>query len=296
MSSFVGAIDQGTSSTRFVVFDQTGTPVAMAQTPIQNHYPQAGWVEHDPVEILSSVHACIDKACAKIPKGSIKAIGITNQRETTVVWDKLTGQPLHRAIVWLDTRTRDLVNDLVKKHGSADAFRSRVGLPISTYFSGLKLKWLLNNVPAVQKAAANGTALFGTIDSWLMWNLTGGVKGGTHCTDVSNASRTMLMNINTCSWDSSVCQELGIMPGLLPAIRSNSEVYGEVSSGFLQGVPIAGCLGDQHAALVGQMCFKAGQAKNTYGTGCFMLLNTGETPITSTHGLLTTIRDRKSVV
>lgn len=287
--SYVGAIDQGTSSTRFILFDKNGAKVASAQTEITNHYPQAGWVEHDPLELLSSVHACIERVMKDYPASSVKSIGITNQRETSLVWDKTTGKPLFNAIVWLDTRTRTVVEKLVAQCGSADHYRALVGLPISTYFSGLKLKWLMENVPAVQQAVSKGTALFGTVDSWLLWNLTGGVKGGQHITSVCNASRTFLMNINSLQWSPEVCRDLGIPMTMLPRICSNSEVYGSMASGPLSGVPLGGCLGDQQAALLGQQCFDAGQAKNTYGTGCFMLLNTGTRAVQSKNGLLTTV-------
>lgn len=288
---YVGAIDQGTSSSRFILFDSTGNKISSSQSLIQNHYVQAhpGWVEHDPMEILSSVQSCVADVMKLYKTCDVCAVGITNQRETTIVWDKHTGIPLHRAIVWLDTRTLPIVNRLINKYGSADYFRGRCGLPISTYFSAMKMMWLMENVPTVKEGCSNGSALFGTVDTWLIWNLTGGVKGGLHITDVSNASRTMLMNINTGQWDPTICKEYGIPLSVLPTIRSNSEVYGKVVVGALTSVPIAGCLGDQQAALVGQQCFEAGSAKNTYGTGCFMLLNTGSTAVPSTHGLLTTV-------
>lgn len=228
---------------------------------------------------------------AEISTDAIQAIGITNQRETTVVWDKNTGKPLHNAVVWMDTRNHDLVQAMGKAHGGQDAFRPITGLPLATYFSGLKLKWLLDNVPAVKLAADAGDALFGTIDTWLIWNLTGGVNGGVHVTDVTNASRTMLMNLETLDWEQSLADKIGIPLSMLPTIKSSSEVYGETSADgpFGKVIPVCGNLGDQHAAMVGQACFAPGEAKNTYGTGCFMILNTGEEIKPSENGLLTTL-------
>ena len=224
-----------------------------------------------------------------ISASEVKAIGVTNHRESTIVWDTATGEPIYNIIVWLDTRTTDLCNTLKAKYnGDADHFRSVCGLPISTYFSAMKLKWILENVPAAQDAINNGTCAFGTVESWIIWNLTGGVHGGLHLTEVTNASRTMLMNLSTCQWDKTTCDELSIPMAILPAIKSSAETYGSMSTGSLQGVPIAGCLGDQQAATLGQLCITPGQAKNTYGTGCFMLLNTGEKCVPSTHGLLST--------
>lgn len=291
MKKYVGAIDQGTSSTRFILFDRNGHVCHKHQKEITNYTPQPGWVEHDPMQILSSVQDCIQQVMSKegVSHSEVAAIGITNQRETTIVWDSKTGKPLHNAVVWSDTRTRDIVHDLIEKKGSADVFREHCGLPISTYFSGIKLRWLLDNVPAIQQACKEKRAMFGTVESWLLWNLTGGVNGGVHATDCTNASRTMLMNINSLKWDDMMIRELGVAPFTLPEIRSNSEVYGALANGPLKGTPISGCVGDQQAALVGQLCLEPGTLKNTYGTGCFMLLNTGTKAIQSTHGLLTTV-------
>lgn len=288
---FVGAIDQGTSSSRFILFDQHGKPCHQHQVEIQNHYPQPGWVEHDPLEILSTVRTCMEETMKKagVSAKDVASIGITNQRETTVVWDKTTGKPLHKAIVWLDTRTRGLVEDLIKKHGGSDVFRARCGLPISTYFSAMKLRWLMDNIDSVKAAAEDGRAMFGTIETWLLWNLSGGLQGGKHMTDVTNASRTMLMNINSLQWDEDMLRDLGIPRGVLPTIVSNSQCYGNIAKGALSGVPVAGMVGDQQAALVGQLCLQAGSLKNTYGTGMFMLLNTGNKPVQSKNGLLTTV-------
>merc|ERR1719326_405773 len=253
-------------------------------------------MEQDPLEILEQVHECISKVCSVLEdKGysasAIKVIGITNQRETTVVWDKQTGQPLHNAIVWQDTRTASTVQRLINDTPRQDKyhFQKKCGLPFSTYFSAVKLRWMLDNIPLVREEVAAGRCLCGTIDSWLIWNLTGGLDGGAHVTDVTNASRTMLMNLNTLKWDPAVCKFFAIPLSILPDIRSSAEVYGHLTSGPLKGIPISACLGDQHAALVGQNCFEAGQAKNTYGTGCFMLSNIGRKPVFSRHGLLTTV-------
>jgi glycerol kinase len=296
MASYMGALDQGTSSTRFMVFDTAGKVVATHQQEFAQIYPQAGWAEHDPQVILNSCTACIEGVVEKMKAGgldhlSIKSIGITNQRETTVVWDRNTGLPLHNAIVWLDTRTKSLVEELVARTPSKDRmhFSKICGLPFSTYFSAVKLRWLLDNVHAVKHANLEDRLMVGTIDSWLIYKLTGGKPGGVHVTDVSNASRTMLMNLKTLQWDDEVCSFFDIKKTCLPEIRSSAEVYGHVESGPLKGVPIAGCLGDQQAALVGHCCFEKGMMKNTYGTGCFMLCNTGDEPVESTHGLLTTV-------
>lgn len=287
---FVGAIDNGTSSSRFILFDIHGQPVQSHQIETKQFYPQSGWVEHDPMDILDTVQRCIEKTIAKasIQASQVKGIGITNQRETTIVWDRISGKPLHNAIVWLDTRTRELVDSLISKFGDADYFRKSCGLPLNTYFSAMKLLWLIKHIPAVEKAVRNGTAMFGTVDCWLIWKLTGGIKGGVHATDISNASRTMLMNLSTLSWDKTTCQKLDIPLSILPKILSNSEIYGNMANGCLKGVPLSGCLGDQHAALLGQLCFEPGNVKNTYGTGCFMLMNTGTKIVPSVHGLLTT--------
>ncbi|XP_048220406.1 glycerol kinase 2 [Perognathus longimembris pacificus] len=292
----VGAVVQGTNSTRFLVFNsKTAELLCHHQVELTQEYPKEGWVEQDPKEILQSVYECMARTCeklveAKIDISNIKAIGVSNQRETTVIWDKLSGDPLYNAVVWLDLRTQSTVETLSKKiPGNNNFVKSKTGLPLSTYFSAVKLRWLLDNVPKVQKAVEEGRALFGTIDSWLIWSLTGGVNGGIHCTDVTNASRTMLFNIHSLEWDKELCDFFEIPMNILPKVWSSSEVYGKMKSGVLEGVPISGCLGDQSAALVGQMCFQEGQAKNTYGTGCFLLCNTGRKRVFSEHGLLTTV-------
>ncbi|CAE8659537.1 unnamed protein product, partial [Polarella glacialis] len=290
--SYVMAIDQGTTSNRAILFDKDGQMKAMEQQEFPQYYPQPGWAEHDPKEILASVIHCAEGAMKKAgaTKADIAAIGITNQRETTVAWDKNTGEPLYKAIVWLDLRTSDTVAELCRGRGGKDRFRKKTGLPISTYFSAVKMRWMLDNVPEIKKAAAEDRCCFGTIESWLLYSLTGGKDGGVHFTDVSNASRCMLMNIKTLQWDASVCKDIGVPMSALPAIKSNSEVFGAVK-GFpsLEGILISGAVGDQHAALLGQGCLEVGSSKNTYGTGCFMLLNTGADPVTSKNGLLTTI-------
>ncbi|PAN40423.1 hypothetical protein PAHAL_7G314600 [Panicum hallii] len=293
---YVAAIDQGTTSTRFIIYDRHAKPVASHQLEFKQHYPEAGWVEHDPMEILETVKVCMKEAVDKAKDGKynvvagLKAIGITNQRETTVMWSKSTGLPLYNAIVWMDARTspvcRRLENEL---SGGRTHFVGTCGLPISTYFSALKLLWLMENVDAVKDAVRTGDALFGTIDTWLIWNLTGGIAGGQHVTDCSNASRTMLMNLKTLDWDKPTLDALGVPVEILPKIISNSEKIGVIAKEFpVAGVPISGCLGDQHAAMLGQLCQK-GEAKSTYGTGAFILLNTGEEPTQSSHGLLSTI-------
>jgi glycerol kinase len=301
MPKYVGAIDQGTTSTRFMVFDHAGAVVAIEQREHQQFYPRPGWVEHDPLEILERCREVVRGALAKagLAAADLAAIGIANQRETTVVWDRRTGQPIHNAIVWQDTRTDEFIAELARD-GGQDRFRSRVGLPLATYFSGPKIAWILDNVPGARARAEAGDFLFGTIDSWLIWNLTGGAdapgvaagksagKSAVHVTDVTNASRSMLMNLRTLDWDDEMLSVMGVPRAMLPAIRASSEVYGE-AVGDLAGVPIAGDLGDQQAALFGQTCFDPGEAKNTYGTGCFMLLNTGTDPVASRSGLLTTL-------
>ncbi|XP_070606701.1 glycerol kinase isoform X3 [Erythrolamprus reginae] len=297
MGPLVGAIDQGTSSTRFLVFNaNTAELLSHHQVEIQQKFPKEGWVEQDPKEILQSVYECVERTCEKLNQlnidiSNIKAVGVSNQRETTVVWDKETGEPLYNAIVWLDLRTQSTVERLLKRIPGKNKsfFKSRTGLPLSTYFSAVKLCWLLDNVKEIRQAVLERRALFGTVDSWLIWCLTGGKNGGIHCTDVTNASRTMLFNIHSLEWDDELCNFFEIPMEMLPKVRSSSEIYGLLSSGALTGVPISGCLGDQSAALVGQMCFKDGQAKNTYGTGCFLLCNTGHKPALSEHGLLTTV-------
>uniref|UniRef100_A0ACD5UGF3 Uncharacterized protein n=1 Tax=Avena sativa TaxID=4498 RepID=A0ACD5UGF3_AVESA len=302
---YVASIDQGTTSTRFIIYDRHARPVVSHQLEFKQHYPEAGWVEHDPMEIMESVKICMAETLGKAAANGLnvdaglKAIGITNQRETTVMWSKSTGRPLYNAIVWMDVRTSSICRRLESElSGGRTHFVETCGLPISTYFSALKLLWLMENVDAVKAAVQAGDALFGTIDTWLIWNLTGGIGGkdrdgkellGQHVTDCSNASRTMLMNLKALDWDKTILEALGIPAGILPKIISNSEKIGVVASGFpLAGVSISGCLGDQHAAMLGQLCQK-GEAKSTYGTGAFILLNTGEEVTQSSHGLLSTV-------
>ncbi|HEV3041597.1 MAG TPA: glycerol kinase GlpK [Candidatus Angelobacter sp.] len=290
MASYIGAIDQGTTSTRFIVFDRAGRIVSIAQKEHEQIYPKPGWVEHNPAEIWQRTREVIGEAMQKrsLRPADLAAIGITNQRETTVVWERKSGKPLANALVWQDTRVADAVTEFAKS-GGQDRFRSKTGLPLSTYFSGLKLRWILENVPGVRKLAESGDALFGNIDTFLVWHLTGGVNGGIHVTDVSNASRTQLMNLETLAWDREVLAAFGIPEAMLPRIRSSAEIYGQVKEEALKDVAIAGILGDQQAALVGQTCFRPGEAKNTYGTGCFLLMNTGSRLVQSKHGLLTTL-------
>lgn len=290
--SYVLAIDQGTTSNRAILFDKEGQVKAFEQQEFPQHYPQPGWAEHDPKEILSSVVHCAEGALKKAnaTKADVAAIGITNQRETTVAWDKTTGEPLYKAIVWLDLRTSETAGQLSRGRAGKDRFRKKTGLPISTYFSAVKMRWLIDNVTEVKQAVEEQRCCFGTIESWLMYSMTGGKDGGVHYTDVSNASRYMLMNINSLAWDDAVCQEVGIPISCLPVIKSNSEVYGHVKGiPSLDGLPISGAIGDQHAALLGQGCLEVGASKNTYGTGCFMLLNTGADAVQSKNGLLTTL-------
>ncbi|KAJ4462050.1 putative Glycerol kinase [Paratrimastix pyriformis] len=291
--SLIAAIDQGTTSTRIIVFDGSFNVVASAQLEHRQITPKPGWVEHNPLEIIEVIGRLQEMIAEKLQAqglslSQIAGVGITNQRETTVVWDRFTGRPLHNAVVWLDTRTHETMAKLARTC-SKDAFREKTGLPIASYFSGLKLRWLIDNVPAVREAARDGRCLFGTIDTWLIWTLTGGPEGGVHVTDVTNASRTMIFNIHTLQWDEEICRQLEIPMGVLPQVRSSSEVYGRFAQGPFKGIPIAGCLGDQQSALVGQKAFTCGEAKNTYGTGCFLLMNMGERPMTSKHGLLTTV-------
>ena len=293
----IGAIDQGTSSTRFIVFaSNTAEVVTFHQEEIKQSFPREGWVEQDPMEIIQSVHKCIEKVTENLQKldislNDLKAIGITNQRETTILWDKTTGEPLYNAIVWLDGRTAGTVEDLINRTPgkNKEYLKEKCGLPLSTYFSAVKIKWLMENNTEVNIALDEERCLFGTVDTWLIWNLTGGKDGGIHITDVSNASRTMLMNLETCKWDVSLTRFFGIPHQILPEIKSSSEIYGKIKVGPLEGLPISCCMGDQSAAMVGQMCFRKGMAKNTYGTGCFLMCNTGQKPVFSTHGLLTTI-------
>ena len=289
MTRYVGAIDQGTTSTRFILFDHEGQIVASAQREHRQIYPAPGLVEHDANEIWRNTKAVIASTLrkAQAKPRDIAAIGITNQRETTLLWDRHTGLPLHHALVWQDTRTADLVARFAE-NGGKDRLREKTGLPLATYFSALKLVWLLDHVEGARAKAQAGDALFGTIDSWLAWNLTGGIKGGHHVSDVTNASRTQLMNIMSLTWDQDILRLFDIPPDCLPKICSSSQIYGEARAP-LPGVPLAGMLGDQQAALFGQACLAPGEAKNTYGTGCFLLMNTGTSPAPSRHGLLTTL-------
>jgi glycerol kinase len=290
MKRYIGAIDQGTTSTRFILFDDSGRMVTVAQREHEQFFPQPGWVEHDPEEIWQRTVEAIGEGLqqARIPSHELAAIGIANQRETTVVWNRKTGKPVCRAIVWQDTRTSEYVSEL-SRNGGQDRFRLRTGLPLATYFSGPKIRWILENVSGVREQADAGDVLFGNIDTFLVWRLTGGAAGGIHVTDVTNASRTQLMNLHTLGWDERMLSEFGIPGVMLPRICSSSELYGCAQHSPIPGVPIAGDLGDQQAALVGQTCFQPGQAKNTYGTGCFLLLNTGPSPVHSAHGLITTV-------
>jgi len=289
MASFIAAIDQGTTSTRCMIFDPSGGVIAIDQQEHRQFFSQPGWIEHDPMEIWQRVQEVVQNAMRKadLTVADIAAIGITNQRETTVVWNRLTGQPYYQAIVWQDTRTDTICNEL-SMDGGIDRFRLQTGLPLATYFSGPKISWLLQNVPRLREDAEKGIALFGTIDSWIIWNLSGGSQGGIHVTDVTNASRTMLMNLGTLDWDDTILSALNIPRPMLPQIRPSSQVYGHAKT-LLDGVAIASDLGDQQAALFGQACYAPGEAKNTYGTGCFMLMNTGEQPVHSQAGLLTTL-------
>ena len=289
MAEYVGALDQGTTSTRFMIFDHSGGVVGIDQKEHEQIYPKPGWVEHDALEIWTRCQEVIKGALQKtgLKASDLAAVGITNQRETAVVWDKKTGKPVHNAIVWQDTRTDTICNELAKD-GGQDRFRAKVGLPLATYFSGPKVKWLLENVEGLRAKAEAGDLAFGNIDTWCLWNLTGGVDGGLHITDVTNASRTMLMNLETLDWDPEILKIMGIPKAMLPQIRPSSEVYGKCV-GDLAGIPVAGDLGDQQAAIFGQTCYSVGEAKNTYGTGNFMLLNTGTKPVQSKNGLLTTL-------
>jgi len=293
MADYVGAIDQGTTSTRFIVFDRATKIVAIAQKEHRQIYPQPGWVEHDPEEIWRATQEVIEAALAKakLRAADLAAIGITNQRETTLLWDRRTGEPVSNAIVWQDTRTAEYVEELVRD-GGQDRFRDSTGLPLATYFSGLKIRWLLENIRGLRERASSGEVLFGNVDAFLLWKLTGGnggKSGGVHFTDVTNASRTQLMNLHTLDWDAETLKILEIPAAILPGMRSSSEFYGEATLGAIRGVPVSGMLGDQQAALVGQACFETGDAKNTYGTGCFLLMSTGAKPVSSKHGLITTV-------
>ncbi len=290
MTAYLGAIDQGTTSTRFIVFDHSGQIVSVAQKEHKQIFPRPGWVEHDPDEIWRRVQEVITQAMqAKgLRPKDLAAIGITNQRETTIVWNRETGRPACDALVWQDTRVDDAVAEF-SRDGGQDRFREKTGLPLATYFSGLKIRWVLKNVPGAQETADAGALLFGNVDSFLVWKLTGGAQGGVHVTDVTNASRTQLMDLATLAWDREMLQTFGVPEKMLPKIASSSEIYGKAQLDSIKDVPIAGILGDQQAALVGQTCFNAGEAKNTYGTGCFMLENTGTNLIHSKFGLLTTV-------
>jgi len=285
MADFIGAIDQGTTSTRFLVFDRGGNIVASAQKEHQQSYPQPGWVEHDPEEIWFRTREVIGEAMAQrgLKPAGLAAMGIANQRETTVLWNRKTGKPLANAIVWQDTRVGDDIAEFARQ-GGPDRFRAKTGLPLATYFSALKIRWLLDHIPGARLQADAGEVLFGNIDTFLLWHLT-----GLHLTDCTNASRTQLMNLRTLDWDLELLSAFAIPRQILPEIRSSSEVYGAATLEAVAGVPVAGILGDQQAALVGQTCFQAGEAKNTYGTGCFLLMNTGREIVHSKHGLLTTV-------
>ncbi|MFF4342698.1 glycerol kinase GlpK [Kitasatospora sp. NPDC001540] len=288
-ASHIAAIDQGTTSSRCILFDADGRIVAVEQQEHSQVFPQPGWVEHDAAEIWTRVRSVVRGALerAGLTAADVRAVGITNQRETTVLWDRHTGVPVHNAIVWQDTRTEALCRELGRNVGQ-DRFRRETGLPLASYFAGPKIRWLLDHVEGLRERAEAGDVLFGTMDSWLIWNLTGGVDGGRHVTDVTNASRTLLMNLHTLRWDERIAESIGVPLAMLPEIRSSAEVYGE-AVGDLAGVPVAAALGDQQAALFGQTCFAAGEAKSTYGTGTFLLLNTGEKIVHSYHGLLTTV-------
>jgi glycerol kinase len=289
MSKYVAAIDQGTTSTRCMVFDHSGRVVSVDQKEHEQIFPQPGWVEHDANEVWTRTQEVIEGALKKggLSSADIAAVGVTNQRETTVLWDKTTGKPVHNAIVWQDTRTDRLV-DQFAKDGGQDRFRQKTGLPLATYFSGPKIRWLLDNVDGLREKAESGDVVFGNMDSWVVWNLTGGVNGGVHVTDPTNASRTMLMDLETLNWDDELCDAIGVPKAMLPEIKSSSMVYAN-ATGALDGIPVAGILGDQQAAVFGQTCFSVGEAKNTYGTGNFLLLNTGTEAVQSKNGLLTTV-------
>jgi glycerol kinase len=291
MNQYVIAIDQGTTSTRAIIFDHSGAIVSSGQMEHEQIFPQAGWVEHDASEIWNNTREVIGSALSKanLTRHDIAAVGITNQRETAVVWDKTTGKPVYNAIVWQDTRTQDIVDEL-SKDGGADRFKQKVGLPLATYFSGTKIKWILDNVDGAREKAEAGDLVFGNTDAWVLWNLTGGVDGGVHVTDVTNASRTLFMDLDTLQWDDEILGIFGVPRSMMPEIKSSSEVYGTVhSSQLLRETPVAGILGDQQAATFGQAAFDAGEAKNTYGTGCFLIFNTGEEIVHSKNGLLTTV-------
>ena len=292
MAEYIASIDQGTTSTRCILFNHSGQIVSSHQMEHEQIYPKPGWVEHDPLEIWDRCQDVIKGAMlnANAVADDIVAVGITNQRETTIVWDKETGKPFYNAIVWQDTRTDKIIAKFAEVSGQ-NRFQERVGLPLATYFSGPKVRWILDNVEGVREAAEQGRAIFGNIDTWVIWNLTGGVDGGLHITDVTNASRTMLMDLKTLQWDPDICEVMGIPIQMLPEIRPSSQVYGytKADGPFGGVIPVSGDLGDQQAATVGQTCFDPGEAKNTYGTGCFMILNTGTEIVFSKNGLLTTV-------
>jgi glycerol kinase len=292
MTQYVAAIDQGTTSTRCMIFDHSGRVVAVDQLEHQQIFPRAGWVEHDAAEIWGNTRQVCGGALARadLDASSIAAVGITNQRETTVVWDKATGEPIHNAIVWQDTRTQDICDELGALGGGAERYRAKTGLPLATYFAGPKARWILDHVDGARERAERGELAFGTMDTWVLWNATGGTEGGLHVTDPTNASRTLLMNIDTLEWDPELCEEIGVPLAMLPEIRSSSEDYGPIRArGTFRDVPVAGILGDQQAATFGQACLEVGEAKNTYGTGNFVLLNTGTEKVESKNGLLTTV-------
>jgi len=294
MANYVGALDQGTTSNRFIIFDHDGRIISVGQKEHKQIFPRPGWMEHNPVEIWQNMKDVIHEALSKgrLSGSELAAIGITNQRETTVVWDKCTGEPFTNAIVWQCTRTDKICGELSRDFGQ-DRFREKTGLPIATYFSGPKIKWILDHVPEARTAADKGEALFGTMETWLIWWLTGGPNGGAHVTDVTNASRTMLMDLHSLKWDEDILTAMGIPNQILPDIvpSSDTDFWGVTSEDGPLGarIPVCGALGDQQAALVGQSCFRVGEAKNTYGTGCFLLLNTGAEPVASKHGLITTV-------
>jgi glycerol kinase len=290
VTKYIGAIDQGTTSTRFMLFNAAGQVAGVAQREHQQIFPQPGWVEHDPQEILDRTYQVIGEAMQglDLKPADVAAVGVTNQRETTLVWERATGKAIANAIVWQDTRVAEDVAEFAR-HGGQDRFRQQTGLPLSTYFSGLKLRWILEHVAGARKRAEAGELLFGNIDAFLVWHLTGGSNGGAHVTDVTNASRTQLLNLKTLDWDDALLKQFDIPRAILPRVRSSSEIYGKAVLQAVSGVPVSGILGDQQAALVGQTCFNPGEVKNTYGTGCFLLMNTGEKIVPSTAGLLTTV-------
>ncbi len=290
MADHIVAIDQGTTSSRTIVFDRAGRAVSSGQLEHRQIFPQAGWVEHDPAEILRNVRRTVRTALdgADLTAADIAGIGITNQRETAIVWERDTGRPIHHALVWQDTRTQPLIDALIEEGGHR-RFAARTGLPLAGYFSASKIAWILDAVPGARRRAEAGELLFGTPDTWVLWNLTGGAEGGVHATDVTNASRTLLMDLRTLSWDDELLAAFDVPRAMLPEIRSSAEVYGHVARGPLKGVPVSGILGDQQAATFGQVAFDRGESKNTYGTGNFLLVNTGTEPVLSENGLITTV-------